>query len=291
MKLLLLWFGLSLTIVSCQKDVSLNRNSDNVAKNSSIDASNGLMSQEKIKLFKSWSAYAYIYHGAYSKQKNFYAEVANLGYEKKVYVHHKMADGTWNDLALHYMKPASNNKEIWGLEYDYSNSISGGESPQDFGPEFYLTYEVNGQTYLDNNKGGNYWLGISEGMFLRDGLNVNADSYVTTFSKYPNMNTATFYVVADVRNIAYDKKVSVTYSTNGWQTSKTAPLSFATYYSIGNGVLLTNPNSFGIERWTATIAIAGAPKNIEYVISYKVNGQLYRDNNFGKKYLLPLTKY
>ena len=291
MKSLFLCFGLFVALSSCQKEAGIIVKSNNNNHNSVIDASDIEMGQEKIKLFKSWSSYAYIYHGAYSKQKNFYAEVANLGYEKKVYVHHKMADGTWNDLALHYMKPASNNKEIWGLEYDYSNSISGSESPQDFGPEFYLTYEVNGQTYLDNNKGGNYWLGISEGMFLRDGLNVNADSYVTTFSKYPNMNTATFYVVADVRNITYDKKVSVTYSTNGWQTSKTVPLSFARYYSIGNGVLLTNPNSFGIERWTTTIAIAGAPKDIEYLISYRVNGQLYRDNNFGNNYILPLTKF
>lgn len=248
-----------------------------------------LNNQEKIKLFKAWSSVGYVYAGYYSKRKNIYAEVANLGYNKKVYVHHKMADDTWMDFELKYIKAADNNTEIWGWENDYSGYTS---SPNNnFGNQFVLKYEVNGQTYWDNNAGLNYSMGLSDGMYLQTGLNVSVDTYASYFSNYGNATSSSFNVVADIRNIAYNKIVTVVYTSNNWQTVQTAPLNFAQYYSIGNGVSLISPNVFGTERWIANINLNSMIKNIEYAVSYKVNGIEYWDNNFGNNYKVTLKNY
>ncbi len=292
MKKAFLMIGIVVTLFSCKKDIVLNEEA--LSSSPSMQTGERLASQEKIKLLKSWSVYAWVYHGAYNKEKAFYAEVANLAYTKKVYVHHKMNDGTWADFPLSYMKAGDNGSEIWGMELSYggygSVIVPGTNidlSANGFGTEYTLKYVVNGQIFWDNNGGRNYTVAnpyASDGMYLQNGLNISADTYHSTYNKY---NTGReLQVYADVRNISYQKDIKLVYSTDDWKTVKYATVNFLQYYSVGNGSVLPNPNVYGIEKWSVIVSLGNADTKVSYALSYKVNGVEYWDNNFGKNYTL-----
>ena len=288
---------LLIVAISCRKEVSPVPNNPN--ENSLVDAASTteqrLINQEKVKLLKSWSIYAWVYAGAYNKEKSFYAEVKNLGINKKVYVHHKMMDSSWQDLPLKFLKKGYDSTDIWGIELKYGGygsvfypGTNIDLSTNGFGDEYVLKYVANGQTYWDNNGGNNYKVPHpygSDGMFLQNGLNISADTYRSNFYVRDSSNKE-LLIYADLRNLGFQKEVKLIYSTNNWKTVKTAPLNFVQYYSVGNGTILTNPNVFGIEKWSVIVKLGSTATKVSYALSYKVNGVEYWDNNFGKNYTM-----
>lgn len=283
------------TFLSCRKDLPVAE-AETTSIQKELSAKNNtasrLAGQEKVKLYKAWSSNAWVYHGAHSTKRYFYAEVANIGYEKKVVVHHKMLDGSWRDFALQYDKSSENNGEIWKLELDLSTNFSSTVAPPQLGDEFAIYYQVNGQVYWDNNRGNNYKMNATSGMYLQDGLNISNDVKDSYFAYYPNTTASQLNVVADVRNLAYEKMVTLVYTTDGWRTVKKVPMQFAQYYSIGSGSTLVSPNQFGIERWRINVPVEDiSMSRVEYAISYKVNGTEYWDNNYGRNYRMLLARY
>ena len=85
--------------------------------------------------------------------------------------------------------------------------------------------------------------------------------------------------IAAVRNIAYQKTVIVRYSFNGWTTvNETA----ATFYKqdsshhIDYFVFVVRSKTACFEkRW-----------NVDFALCYKVNGEVYWDNNNGENYCI-----
>ncbi len=283
MKNILIAAAAVLAMVSCKKELP---ETTMPAREKISKTAARLSGNDKIKLLKSWSVYAWVYHGAYNKEKAFYAEVANIAYQKQVFVHHKLADGTWADLPLRFHQAADPGTEIWKLDTSYGgyyNSYILGN--QDLGNEYVLKYVVNGQTYWDNNNGQNYKVTNpygSDGTYLREGVNILADTYKSYFSSFNS--TVTLY--ADLRNLAYQKNVTLVYTTDNWRTVRRAPLNFMQYYSTGNGSTLTNPNANGIERWSVNVQLDPSVSSITYALSYQVAGAEYWDNNFGRNYTL-----
>jgi hypothetical protein len=249
-----------------------------------VQTDENISAQQPIKVLKTWTSYAWVYHGIYWKKKLFYAEVAKSRFSRKVTIHHQMIDGSWQDFPMNFLRAGGADFDVWAFEDDYSNSYYDTSDHIDYGNAYAIKLEVNGKTYWDNNNGNNYIQDVSEGMYLRDGLNISADTYTSYLGS--NGFNKVLNVEADVRNIAFQKEVTLVYTTNNWQTTSTAPLNFAQYYSIGNGAVLPNPNVFGIERWTTTVSLPLSVKNVQYAISYKVNGQTFWDNNYGRNYRL-----
>lgn len=272
---------MSIVLFSCEKE-TLN-NTPKTSAATAAEGDNNVTATQKIKLIKTWSVYAYVYSGLYNKQRNFYTEVAKSAYPRQVFVHHKMADGTWQDFPMKYMRPATSTYDVWYLEDAYSGN-GGSSSHQDYADEFVLRYEVNGKTYYDNNNGQNYKIGLCDGMYLRDGLPVSAETFHSYLVKYSTATYASFYIEADVKNLAYSKEVKVIYSTDNWQTTNTAPLNFITHYALSDFVVLPNPNIFNNEKWSVYLNLPGNAKYVDYAISYKVNGTEYWDNNYGRNY-------
>jgi len=160
------------------------------------------------------------------------------------------------------------------------------------GEEFAIFYEVNGQVYWDNNRGNNYKMSATSGMYLQDGLHISNDVKDSYFAYYPNTYASQLNVVVDVRNLGYEKKVTLVYTTDGWRTIKYAPMQFAQYYGIGSGSSLVSPNQFGIERWRINLPVEDVSiSRVEYAVSYKVNGAEYWDNNYGRNYRMLLARY
>lgn len=267
------------TIFSCSNDDNLNSGPATV---SSTNTSR-LAPNENVKLLKVFTSSDALY-GFANYVRNFKVEVKNLAYNKSVVISHKMADGTWKDYSLKYISTTTTNTEIWGADLTINTSYYDGDTPSLlFADEFVVRYEVNGTKYWDNNGGQNYKMGALEGTFLRTDLNISVDTnYSTIYNGYSNTNT--FSAQVDVRNINPTKLVSVIYTTDNWNTVKTAPLSFVPTLTVGARQWVTSPNRFGMERWAVNIEIPNTVNAVKFAVVYKVNGQEYWDNNYEQNY-------
>lgn len=226
------------------------------------------------------------YHGFSWEDGRFEAQVANLGYAKQVSAYIKKIDGTWVDFPLSYVRSAGSNKEVWAADYHIQSWAGGTNNLPATGDiiEFAVKYQVNGQTYWDNNGAANYKLPHGAGSLLGKDVNVALASY----NPNATLGQATNLVgQITLRNIAPVKNVKVVYSTDNWATTQVATAGFSPYFSQGYSTI-SNPNALGFEEWTFNLEVGYAAK-VEYAISYTVNGQTYWDNNFGKNYVTTLT--
>jgi hypothetical protein len=280
MKKLTLLLLVTLSIASCSKQEDL-RLEPKTVQNSSA---NKLSSSENVKLVSAWTSYSEKY-GRASYTRKFKAEVKNLAYNKIVVISHEMSDGSWKDFPLSYLSSSTDNTEIWGANFTI-NSYDQVDPAIFFADEFVVQYEVNGQKYWDNNNNSNYKMGILEGTFIRNDLNVLVDTdYNKIYTSYSNTANNAFTIFADVRNLNPAKIVSLVYTTDNWNTTKTTALHFNPITTVGAQQYLTSPNRFGIERWSTSIDLPSSVNSIQYAISYQVNGITYWDNNFGKNYM------
>ena len=192
-----------------------------------------------------YSDYGTVYHGI--THQNVYIKVKNLAYDKKVTVHYKKGDH-WYDKDAEYYKSIENGYEIW--KADFSNMSTTGL----LNDEFCIKYEVNGQTYWDNNNGNNYVGELGEAAF-----------HVFPHCEY-GLPT---YVV--LKNLGYEKDVKIVYTNDGWKTQKSVSLEYCRTLEDGN------------EEWVPSEYIPSSEIG-EYYAVYKVNGQTYYDSNFGLNY-------
>lgn len=210
---------------------------------------------------------------------HFEATVANLGYTKYVSAHSKLANGSWTDIPLSYNRAADSGREVWSTDVvDFGGSSRFGNSVQ-----FALSYTVNGQTYWDNNNQANYQI-VTNGGVILNGVNLYALNPTTTF------NAGYYFGAVTLNNIGFAKTVKIVYSTDGWKTTQSANATYdAKFWSVDN-VYLTNPNAYNFEEWSFVLPLAADATQLQYAISYTVNGQTYWDNNFGHNYSAVLVK-
>ncbi|GAA5185118.1 carbohydrate-binding protein [Niveibacterium umoris] len=222
------------------------------------------------------------YYRGYSHIGRFEVQVANLAYEKQVSAYIKRSDGVWVDYPLSFVRATNGNKEIWAADfYSYSLPDTGSNI------EFAVKYAVGGATYWDNNGGANYKLGKGAGTLLGNGVNV----YGAYFSPevVVGAGTTTWSNYTTVRNLAYAKEVKVVYTTDNWATTKVATATYSKDFWNSSYYTIPNPNVMGFEEWRYTLDIGNATQ-VEYAISYKVNGVTYWDNNYGRNYFSRLIR-
>lgn len=242
------------------------------------------MAAGEVSLVKSYSQSSY-YHGFSWENGHFEAQVDNLGYAKNVSVFYKKTDGTWADYPLSFERATGANKEIWSADFsiDYA-----GVSTLPTGPvvEFAVKYQVNGQTYWDNNASANYKLTRGAGSILGNGVNVSVTAFPSEIKLGTGGNSASNHIT--VRNIAPAKNVKVTYTTDNWATTKVANATFSStwYYGYSN---TPNPNPMGFEEWFFTLDLSTGTQ-VKYAVSYTVNGVTYWDNNNGLNFTANLNR-
>lgn len=213
--------------------------------------------------------------------RKFQVEVANIGSNKAVKAHHQMSNGTWKDFSLTYKFTTSIGTEIWEADfYETASANLGNNNP--FGSQFVIKYIVNGQTYWDNNNNQNFK--FQTNVFDNEtvlGSNTNILNVSSRLINIGSVNIA-FEVIADVRNIAYNKEVKVIYTTDDWKTNKTEKLNYTSYYQSSIN---------GFERWSNGNITLPFKSNtvVQYALVYKVNGIEYWDNNFGRNYSVSLN--
>ena len=217
---------------------------------------------------ESWNHQKY---GMSDLAKRFVVRVENLAYHKRVAIHHSTTTGEWVDLEASYVGTAGSTGEYWEAR----------TSAKNFGGQFVVRYATAGAIYWDNNNGNDYRIGDADGPMLGVGINVRLNAgHVTDFSG----GIRSFWGIIDVRNLAYDKGITVHYSVDGWKSEKTVEATFIGSYRVYGYSSVPNPNALGIEGWHFEIH-DHAPQ-IEYYVSYEVGGQTYGDNDYGRNYRL-----
>jgi hypothetical protein len=86
----------------------------------------------------------------------------------------------------------------------------------------------------------------------------------------------------EVKNLAFEKEVTIVYTTDDWATVKTYPLEFQELYA--NGTELWSAD-FIVTSWDPWRQTGRTPLKLEYCIAYDVNGMTYWDNNGGENYV------
>ncbi len=191
-----------------------------------------------------------------------YVEVENLSPNKVVTIHYSADGVTWKDTQAEYFKATQGNYEAWKFRTDsFSVGMRGSATVQ-----FAIKYEVNGNTYWDNNNGANYTVKAGYGVSSQ----YDFGSTAVAMWYQSNVVDEKVNIYAQLKSLAYDKGVRVRYSTDNW----------ATYEEVQGTFNYSFPDS-AIESWVVSVP---ATQAFEYAISYKVNGTTYWDNNFGANY-------
>lgn len=258
-----------LGLYSCTNDV--NTDLETVSLNSK-----GLNSQVNwvnVKLNSAWTS-----NESSPIQKKFLrrfsVRVKNLAFKKEVFVHHLTTNGDWVDIPLSYKQNIPIGYEIWEGEVAPDTPL--------YGDTFAIKYVVDGNTYWDNNGGNDYSMPVSIGAYLAPDVQIILDSYNTRV-----VNRAVI-ISADVRinqQATYESKVEVVYTTDGWATTQKTELRFNEYYRVGYSEYILSPNQYEISKYETKIRLEDEAKAIEYYVIYTVDGQEYRDNNYGNNYL------
>lgn len=264
-KILLLCIAIA-GLYSCSTDFDLL---ETTSETTQVAAKN---SSDNVKLLRAWTSDS----SSPIEQKfvrRFMVKVKNLAYQKEVMIHHKTYNGNWVDIPLTYMQSIPNDEEIWVGEVTPDTQI--------YEDEFAIKYIVDGQTYWDNNNADNYSMPLSIGAYLSSEIEVLVDPFYTRFyGRYFSVNT-------DVkRNYGSPGAVEVVYTTDGWITTETAALSYQRYFRVGYAEYIQSPNQYDVDKWATSIRVNADVTTIEYAIVYKVDGQEYWDNNFGKNYVI-----
>ncbi|WP_410771529.1 hypothetical protein [Fontibacillus sp. BL9] len=196
-------------------------------------------------------------------------EVSNLGPQKNVTIHYTPGNGQWYDTNASYEGPTDAAHEAWNFAIS-TNSIEN-THPELVNAQtiqFAIKYEVNGQTFWDNNNGQNYSVSrYTESSTILGKPNV--------LRAYDELIQDTFRGGVYVKNAGYSKQVKIVYTTDNWATTREGD---ATYSMPAN-------TDDSVEAWHFTFNhIATSVSQIKYAISYTVNGQTYWDNNNGQNY-------
>lgn len=185
-----------------------------------------------------------------------YIGVQNLAFQKKVTVHYTTDNGkTWADVPATYEKQNLNtdNEEIWKFS---TTTVPYGQPTT-----FCIKYEVNGQTFWDNNNGNNY----TSDAFGKSII------YTSSYDSYTNNGQKHIYLTASSKYST--GLVKVRYTEDGWQTYKDLNCRYISGY-----------NSDSTPQWDLDIPVSKSTNHIEFAVVYELNGTEYWDNNFGSNY-------
>lgn len=195
-----------------------------------------------------------------------YIAVKNLAYDKKVIVHYNytslsQASNTWYTANASYVKNnTSDGNEVWKFETPSVYTNYGGLGDI----QYYIEYDVNGQTFYDNNDGKNYKssdFGASR-------------PYVTSISGYARNNGAEYLscYVATKKSVNTEA-VRIRYTQDDWATYKDVDLTKSTnvYFNADS------------DSWIIDIPILSG-KPVKFAAYYVVNGVQHWDNNLGDNY-------
>lgn len=239
-----------------------------------------LLATSNVKLLTAYSSIGSKY-GRYWQNTEAKILVKNISYEKKVSLHLKRGDKEWIDVPAEFERKIDDTWEIWKVEDFSGDEIST--------LSFVIKYEVDHNTYWDNNGGKNYRLKANDGHISNEAVLVERMT-LYSYEGTARSSAATYLSgTVMVKNLGFEKKVTLVYTFDDWETSKMVPFMYSHQF-LNDYALIPSPNRSGIEYWNIYLPIEGGMKTMQYAVAYDVNGVTYWDNNFGNNYILEIEE-
>ena len=194
-----------------------------------------------------------------------YIGVKNIAYNnnKNITIYYSFDGEEWYNCVPAYCSLTWKNYEVWRFE-------TAGKTPGYKGTvtvQFTIKYEVDGQTYWDNNNGKSY--SVTAGYNITDCFAFGIGG-IANF--YANKHGNSVNGALQLKNLGYEEGIRITYTTDNWVTINEINAEY--------GYTLDKNNS--IELWYYTIPMSS--NSIQYKLSYTTNGITYVDDNFGYYY-------
>ncbi len=195
--------------------------------------------------------------------------VPNNSFEKNVAVLFHKDSGTPHRVVARYVGPADAGNEVW-------------EAYANLGPGNYLAQVEYSEDAKDS-------AAERTTLLLRQGSGPVLYGERTVMAVYNPLVTSkgSLQFHAAVKNFAYNKKVRVHFSHDGWRSSTSADLGYQRVFNYGRGSAVM-PNEEGFEVWSVVPEISEDVDELSYYFTYEVAGQTYIDNNFGHNYTVEL---
>ena len=202
------------------------------------------------------------------------AKAQNLAFAKDLALHYAQPNGTWVEQPLTWQKNFG--------PYDvFARSDNTFVMTQ-----FVLRYTVDGQTFWDNNDGGNYH--IDEIRPNTVGGNVMLNKAIARRGSQAGGGFVftTSWVEGEifVKNLSFNKRVGIRLSTNGWTSFLDTNASFSDTVAVAVGLSQ-------VEIWkfkTPELNLDGSRPDFKFAIFYTNldTGEFFWDNNFNQDYTL-----
>lgn len=227
-------------------------------------------------------------NGVLSVERDFQVKVKaglNPSPARNVFIHHETVNGTWIDLPAYFVETLEPGFELWRVNYRWDSS-EGQAYP--LTSRFCAAFSQNGSTAWDNNYGKDFFLARDGGDLLGNSINV---LQVYTWAGVDTAaGTATIHGAVELKNNAYQKLVTIHYTLDNWKTVKTVSAVYNDAFWNDYSEVIPSPNKMGVEIWNWELPLTTDEfDRIQYVISYKVAGSTWWDNNcsrnFSKAYL------
>jgi hypothetical protein len=202
------------------------------------------------------------------------AKVQNLAFAKDVALHYTQPDGTWVERALTWQKNFG--------AYD----IFGRSDNAFVTTQFVIRYTVNGQTFWDNNDGGNYHIDELRPNTVGGNVMLNKATARRGSQAGGGFVFTTSWVEGEifVKNLSFNKRVGIRLSTNGWATFQDTDASFNGNVAVAEGLSQ-------VEIWkfkTPELNLDEGRPDFKFAVFYNNldTGEFFWDNNFAQDYTL-----
>jgi hypothetical protein len=192
-------------------------------------------------------------------------DIADRGSDKDVTVVWRSegaTDATWHETPAQFRAVVDESHpwhQLWGFDGVGGDGVS----------ELYVRYRAGGAEYVSEH----YQARDRDNGFsapLGEGLDV------ATFRASLARDAGSLALDVDVlvRNVAYEKEVSVVYSTDAWETVQSTEGQYA------DGVTLDG----GAERWRVHVDLPADAEGVDYAVSATQAGAEAWDNSFGRNF-------
>jgi Carbohydrate/starch-binding module (family 21) len=202
------------------------------------------------------------------------AKAKNIAFIKDVALHYKQPDGTWTE------KPLSWNKGFG--DYDVFSRIDNTFDTT----EFVIRYSVAGQTFWDNNNGGNYRVNSGFPNTVGGNVILNQATARQGTQAGGGFVFTTSWVEGEiyVNNLSFNKHVGIRLSANNWATFQDTNSSFSGTVPVATGlsqveVWKFKTPEFNLDESTPFFHFAVFCNNLDA-------GEWFWDNNFAQDYTL-----
>jgi hypothetical protein len=205
------------------------------------------------------------------------AKAKNIAFAKDVAIHYAQADGAWVERPLAWHKNYLHH-DLFALT---DNSF--------ITTEFVIRYTVNGETFWDNNGGGNYHVDSERPNTIGGNVILNKATARRGSQAGGGFVFTTSWIEGEifVKNLSFQKHVGIRVSANGGASFHDTNASFSGNVPVAVGLSQ-------VEVWkfkTAELNIDQSSAEFRFAVFYNNldSGEWFWDNNFRQDYTLSKT--